>query len=195
MIEVEKNFELNLGEKEKLIKKAVPTKKISFVDSYYDTVDYDLTKKDLWLRTRDGKFQLKAPLNKQSIHERSTDQYKEIENEAEIARELGLALRTNLADTLKEKDILPFATIKTERDSYRSGKFNLDFDEMDFGFSTFEVEILVDNEADIAAAENDILTFAKEYGIVSKLGHGKLLEYLIRFNPKHSKALVDSCVV
>jgi hypothetical protein len=39
---------------------------ISFVDCYFDTVDFSLARKDYWLRTRDGQIELKMPLQRDS---------------------------------------------------------------------------------------------------------------------------------
>jgi len=90
MLEVEKNFDLVPGDKERLIKKAEFIEEKTITDTYYDSADYKLTCRDYWLRKRDGKFELKVPLNKANIHNRLTDQYKELETVENIAEELNI---------------------------------------------------------------------------------------------------------
>jgi len=82
MIEVEKKFILSEQEKERLIKDAEFLSERVFTDIYYDTEKFLLTSQDKWLRSREGKFELKLPLHKG--RERLADQYDEIEDEQKI---------------------------------------------------------------------------------------------------------------
>jgi len=66
---------------------------------------------------------------------------------------------------------------------------------MDFGFTTLEVELMVNSPAEISQAETRIIEFAKENGISATLGHGKVIEYLFRYRPEHYQDLIDSGVV
>ena len=212
MIEVEKNFDLKAGDKERLITGAVFLRKKAFTDVYYDTPDYDntnyesvrkyergtpcvclpvrvrtqagaqgaigatrhgavslskftLTGRDFWLRTRDGRFELKVPQNAGSIGSRMTDQYRELETDAEIATELEIAVRGGLGETVKTLGYEPFARIVTTRESYQKGGFHLDFDEMDFGFSALEVELMVEKPEDITDAEKLLMDFARAHAL------------------------------
>ena len=90
MIEVEKNFDLRPGDKERLINNAKLLYRKTFTDVYYDNKNYYLTGMDYWLRERNGKFEFKVPLNTGLIKRRVTDQYRELETEDEIAHELKL---------------------------------------------------------------------------------------------------------
>ena len=63
MIEVEKNFDLKPSDKKRLIQGARLLKRLTFSDVYYDTSDYSLTGNDYWLRVRDGRWEMKIPLN------------------------------------------------------------------------------------------------------------------------------------
>ncbi|HLD86396.1 MAG TPA: CYTH domain-containing protein [Patescibacteria group bacterium] len=195
MYEIEKNFDLRSGDKDRLLIGATLIGKKSFTDTYYDYGDLRLTRRDYWLRTRNGKFELKVPINKDSIHDRLTDQYKEIENEEEVAKCLNIKIETNLAVALVKADVRPFATVTTKRESYKKNSFRLDFDDMDFGFTTLEVELMVNSPAEISQAETRIIEFAKENGISATLGHGKVIEYLFRYRPEHYQDLIDSGVV
>ena len=66
---------------------------------------------------------------------------------------------------------------------------------MDFGFSTFEAELMIENEKDIPAAEQKIMDFAREYGIASTPGAGKVIVFIERNNLAHYNALLKSGVV
>ena len=184
MIEVEKNFDLKAGDKERLIQDAKLISQKSFADIYYDTDDFRLTTKDYWLRQREGKWELKVPLGA-TIQRKETDQYYELEDEEEIKKTIG-----------PDWDLLkPFAKIVTKRESWQNGEFHLDCDEMDFGFETFEAEIMVKDEKDVPGAEEKIMAFARENGIASAHGAGKVIVYIQRNYPKHYDALLEAGVI
>ena len=189
MIEVEKNFDLKAGDKERLIDGAEFIARKSFTDVYFDATDFSLTARDYWLRTRDGKFELKVPLNMKSPDSRKTDQYRELETDIEISKELGFPTDCGLSGELVKRGYKPFATITTIRESYRKGNFHLDFDEMDFGFTAFEVELMVEDNSQISSAEAEILKFAKSHGISDTKSQGKVIEYIRRNNPEHYRIL------
>ena len=63
MIEVEKKFILTTEQEKSLIEGADFLGEKKFTDIYYDDEDFSLTKKDLWLRNREGRFELKIPKN------------------------------------------------------------------------------------------------------------------------------------
>lgn len=194
VIEVEKNFDLRPGDKEKLIEAAKFLGKKTFTDIYYDTEDFQLTTKDFWLRQRDGNWELKMPLNGTAAN-RDTDQYRELESEKEIALALELPGKSPLQKEIQDMGAKPFAAILTNRERYQKGNFHLDFDEMDFGFRTFEAELMVENESEIPAAEQKIIDFAREYGIDSAPGAGKVIEFLKLRHPAHYRALQKAGVI
>ena len=191
MKEIEKNFDLRPGDKERIIQGAGLLRRLTFTDVYYDTPDFSLTGNDYWLRTRDGKWELKAPLNKKFGSERRSDQYEELETEEEIGNRLEIAPFTNLKSKFTELGYKPFATITTKRESYEKEGFHLDFDEMDFGFTTFEVELMVKNQNEITEAEKRILDFAEKNGIFTTAGEGKVFAYLRQNNKKHYDFLIN----
>lgn len=119
MIEVEKNFAVTAQDKKRLISGTTFLYKKVFTDVYYDSSDYALTGKDFWLRTREGKFELKVPQNIVHISERATDQYRELETDEEIAQELGLSLAKPLSEAIKERGFTSVATITTTRERYQ----------------------------------------------------------------------------
>ncbi len=184
IIEVEKNFDLNPGDKERLVAGAKLIAKKTFTDVYYDAADFRLTTKDYWLRQREGKWELKVPLG-ETIHKKETDQYREFEGEEEIKKIIG-------PDWGRLK---PLARIVTIRESWQKGEFHLDFDEMDFGYTTFEAEIMIEDENDVHAAEKKIMGFARENGIASAPGAGKVIVFIQRNNLAHYQALLRAGVV
>jgi predicted adenylyl cyclase CyaB len=194
MIEIEKNFDLREGEKEKLIENATLIGKKEFTDVYYDDANLSLSLKDYWLRTRDGKWELKIPLNKDKEVDRKTDQYRELETDEEIAKELDCGA-TNLANELVSKGFAPLATITTVRESYSRGEFHIDFDEMDFGYSTCEIEYMVEDISQIKMAEDKIIALATGLGLSDKKGRGKLTVFLERFKNPEYKKLVEAGII
>lgn len=195
MIEVEKNFDLKPGDKERLIFGAQFISQKSFTDIYYDNANYALTSKDFWLRKRDDQFEFKVPLNIPGENRYTTDQYRELKSDREISAELGIAITAGLPAALAKAGYKPFAAITTIRERYRKGDFNLDFDAVDdLNYTTFEVELMVRTPGEIPAAETHILGFVKQNGITAP-GRGKIIEYLLQHNKEHYQILKASGVI
>src|SRR3990167_7926273 len=107
MIEVEKKFSLSEAEKRRLTEGAEFLGERIMRDVYYDSPDWSLTTKDIWLRERNGAWELKLPRHAQSASKRYADQYKELETEEEIRRALDLPSTDTLKTVLKEKGFEP----------------------------------------------------------------------------------------
>lgn len=195
MIEVEKKFDVRPGVKERLISGAQLVGCKIITDIYYDTPDYQLTRRDQWLRQRNGHWELKLPLNRERIGDRVTDQYRELDRADEIAQALGLSTKAKLAEALAQTGRVPFCTVVTTREKYKHGDFTLDFDETDFGFAALEIEMLVPHPRDVPSASQRIVDFAKARGVTTALDRGKIIEYLFRQSPQHYAALVAAGVV
>ena len=195
MIEIEKNFDLRPGDKELIIKDAKFIGRRRFTDVYYDTQDYKLTMNDFWLRQCDGKWELKVPVKNVATRDEAIDRYHELENEEDIAKELKTSFKISFGEALKDKTIISFATIITKRETYQKGEFHLDFDEMDFGFTTFEAELMISDEKEVTKAEQKIKEFAEKHEINPTKGRGKVIEFLFRKNPKHYQLLVKTGVI
>ena len=195
MIEIEKNFDLRSGQRERLITGARLFGRKIITDSYYDLVDYSLTRRDYWLRRRDNRWELKVPYNAAAVGDRLTDRYHELETESGIIAALQLPAGQLLEQSLTAAGYKPFVTMVTTRESYQQGEFHLDFDEMDFGFTTFEAEIMVSDESAVVKVETKIKDFAKQYGLTSAHGRGKVIEYLYRYRSEHYQALVAAGVI
>ena len=105
MIEVEKGFILTPEQEKNLIEGTEFLGEKINTDVGYDDLHFSLTRKDIWLRSRNGKFELKIPMNT-SIEERTSDQYEEIENENDILKYFG-GQNMLLKDFLNKKEIKP----------------------------------------------------------------------------------------
>ena len=194
MIEVEKKFILTPEQEKALIKGAEFLGEKKFTDVYYDDDNFSLTKKDIWLRERSGKFELKLPMN-ESLENRVSDQYLELDVEDDILAHFG-ARGVSIKDFLIEKGYKPFCEITTTRRKYKKEGFGIDLDIMDFGYTVAEIEYMTDNESKIQEVTNAIIAFAEKNNIISKnVIRGKVVEYLRMNNLKHFQALIDVKVV
>jgi len=196
MIEVEKKFILSEQEKERLIKDAEFLSERVFTDIYYDTEKFLLTSQDKWLRSREGKFELKLPLHKG--RERLADQYDEIEDEQKIKQVLNLSPNKNLADNLIKAGYSPFCTCKTTRRKYKKELFIIDLDIVDFQDFTYnigEIELMVNDKSEVGGAIKKIMNFAKAHNLTVAPVRGKIIEYLKRVKQNHYQTLVKKNVV
>ena len=196
MIEVEKKFILTNDDKARLIEGTTFIKEYVFEDSYYDNELFSLSSKDVWLRNRNGKFELKVPLHKSL--ERSADQYNEIEDENKIKKFLKLHLNESVEMSIKNAGYFPFCTYKTTRKKYKKDMFVIDIDYVEFDSFTYdigEIELMVNNENEMKDAIEKILDFAKSYNLTIAPVRGKVIEYLKRVKPQHYQALITSGVI
>ena len=182
-IEVEKKFLLDESDKNRLIEGAESIGVKTFTDVYYDNPDYKLTTKDIWLRSRDNRWELKLPLN--NFREKIVDQYREIENESEIIEYFCFNNDASLSDSLSKNSYTPFASITTTRTKYKKDGFIIDLDSMDFGYEIAEIEKLVEKEDEIDRAKKSIIEFANKHDLKQVRVRGKLLEYIMRNDRKH----------
>lgn len=191
MIEVEKKFLLTTEEIQRLTAHSEFLEEIRLEDVYYDLPGYPLMKHDKYLRSRNGRFELKLPAGDRGEFE--VDRYREITNEDEINRELALG-EGNTADLLNKIGYSAVATIGSVRKKYRDGEFTIDVDETDFGYNLVEIELMAKDEDKIANATNKIISFALRMGIEVKPEfdvRGKLLEFLYREKPEVYEEIVQ----
>lgn len=196
MIEVEKKFILNDQDKERLTKGAQFLNERVFTDVYYDTDIFSLTSKDNWLRSREGKFELKLPLHDGA--KRLADQYDELEDEQKIREALYLPANGSLADNLAKTGYSPFCTCKTTRRKFKKEPFIIDLDIVDFQdfiYNIGEIELMVNDKSEVDGAIGKIMTFAKEQNLTIAPVRGKVIEYLKRAKPNHYQVLVQAKVV
>ena len=196
MIEVEKKFILNEQDKERLTKEAQFLNERVFTDTYYDTEIFSLTTNDKWLRSREGRFELKLPLHKGV--DRLADQYNELEDEQKIRKALNLPSNGNLADDLAKAGYFPFCACKTTRRKYKKEQFIIDIDIVnfqDFIYNIVEIELMVNEKSEIEKAIEKIMYFAKSQNLTIAPVRGKVIEYLKRTKLDHYQALVLAKVV
>ena len=196
MIEVEKKFKLNPDKEKELLAGAQFLGEKTFVDIYYDTADYKLTKSDTWLRKRDGKFQLKVAMFKRGSAG-DMDQYNELENDKDIREHLNITKEGKLEDALRDSGYGIFCQCKTVRRKYKKGEFIIDLDsatfpDLDGVYQIGEIELLVNSKKDMPKAIEKISQFAKSNNLDLTLVRGKVLYYLNTKRPKHIQALKEA---
>ena len=189
MIEIERKFRVtDAGDTSKKILNAGGTYNgvVTLSDSYFDTENYCLTKRDFWLRRRNDQWELKMP--PKTREDKSTcTQYEEVTSEEDIVSEVA-AILSNPADQnsdeivngnneihelkdvqtlVKKFSLTPFAEFVTSRKNYRiNDEISVTIDEADFGFQVGEIEMIVhSNDPDVV---ND--SVAKIDGVAQNLG-------------------------
>ncbi len=198
MYEVEKNFNLTPEEKMRLLSGAKTFGKIFFTDVYYDSPIFDLTKRDIWLRKRGEKFEVKIPAEPSvKVRSRKTKHYLEIETEDEIFRTFSLPDGINLIESIRLAGYTPFCICTTTRRSFGKQDFNIVIDHVtysdaDWSYETSEIELLVSTSEDISEAEDKIMEFAEQHGLKEGDAPSKIIEYLRRNRPEHYRILVES---
>jgi adenylate cyclase class IV len=196
MIEIEKKFSIRKGYFERLTKDAEFVSEKTNDDTYYDKRDYSLTKKGVWLRFRNGNWELKSRLHEKA--DPGVDQYEEIDTEEEIRDFLKLEKKESFAGDLKTNGYFSFCSYKTLRKKYRKDSLILDFDLVDFedfSYEVLEIELMVRDKSEIAKATKSIIDFAKENDLETKKVWGKAETYLRRYDPKHFQVLVRAGVM
>jgi predicted adenylyl cyclase CyaB len=195
MIEIEKKFFIKAGDFERLTEGAEFVSEKTHTDTYYDKKDFPLTTKDLWLRKRNSRFELKFRISKET--KPAVDHYEEIETEEGIRDFLKMKTKGTFERDLRANGYFPICTYKTTRKKYNKDGFTLDFDSVDFGDFTYqvlEIELMVKDNSEIESASKKIVEFAKANGLRMERVRGKVSTYLSRYNPKHLQALVDADV-
>lgn len=196
MIEVEIKVHVTEDQARKLTENARPVGKHSFVDAYYDSVDFKLTTNGLWLRQRDQQFELKMPATHDgSFHIGKNIPMQEIPDEEEIRRILGLAMQGSLHDALENAGFIVLYRFSNTRETYQKDGFTIDFDRADFGDLTYclcEIETIVEAADQAELALEQLYSFIRRYGISTERAEGKLGHYIRVKNPEHYRALIYS---
>ncbi|MBA3238232.1 MAG: CYTH domain-containing protein [Parachlamydiaceae bacterium] len=195
-IEVEKKVALDQNQIKKIAQKAQLVQEILIHDSYFDTIEYHYTSQNIWLRRREGIFELKVKVKKR---EDLVDIYEEITNEKSLLEQLGLDMLGDLPTTLCQNKIFPFCNFVTQRKSYQVGELKIDIDEADFGdlrYRVAEIEMIVSSLDKVEDAEQKITQFINELEINTSIPvTGKLTYYLYCRRPGHYQTLVHNKVI
>ena len=198
MIEIEKKFRLTDQQRESLVKDAEFVGEKTFTDTYYDTADYILTTKDIWLRRREDAFELKVAVH--FGYDRPADQYDEITDEKAIREKLRIKADTgDLAQDLAAQGIVPFVACRTTRRKYRKDEFNIDLDlvryQDDSTYTLAEIERMVTEQSEVPQAIEHIHALAQSHGCTFEPVRGKVVEYLMHQQPDHFRALITAGVI
>lgn len=189
MIEVEKKYSLQPGDRERLLDGATFIKTKTHTDTYYDSKDWKLCTRDIWLRKRNDSFEVKFPTVIDGTV--ATHQFHEYETEPEIIAALAtvpeLGFSTESAEPLEtllsKLDYTPFGSITTTREEYTKDGFILDFDSSDFGHTILEIELMVERADQADEAVEKIKAFAAAHGIPTVRTRGKVMAYIKQFHP------------
>lgn len=182
MIEVEKKFILDESQQKRLLDGAEFQMEKTLADTYFDTSDLALGRSNRWLRSRNGKFELKIPVA--AVEPGLFNEYHELESENEIRVALKLLGGKSLVEALVDHNYLPQATMVTTRKEYKKEGFTIDLNEFDFGYQIVEIELMVSGESEVESARRRIADFAVRHQLTMAPVRGKLFEYWRRFKPE-----------
>ncbi|KAK2858600.1 hypothetical protein Q5P01_003220 [Channa striata] len=157
-----------------------------FYDQYFDTPQFNLTLRDMWLRKRKGCWELKCPMaqlsrdketaGEQCKAEALCTRYKEITSLPEIQLRVQEVIKDSNTETsssqqdeswLSTMNLVCFAEFTTVRRSFTLEEegVQIDLDEADFGYQVGEVEVVVPEEGDVQSALERIDRTARQLGL------------------------------
>lgn len=198
MIEVEQKFLLKNDDARRLRDGATFVDEYTMNDAYYDTVDCALGRRDIWLRFRNDRWELKVPLHGHTNAGTAMQQYDELEDDSSIRKFLSMPDDGNLADDLARTGYAVIAQYRTTRRKFKKGDFVIDFDFADYGDSTYEIveiELMVSDRNEMDAAAARIREFAKQYDLSAVPVRGKLIEFFKRQKPEIYQTLQTAGIV
>ena len=190
MIEVEKKLALALEHLEEIQSKGQLLEEVTYSDTYYDMSDFCLTTGNVWLRERNGRFQLKIKGRIGSSEE--------VQDDNEILRQLGLESEQPILATLEQAEITPFCKLTTQRRKFLLDEIPIHIDQVDFGDQTYsvaEINITVEKKKDATSITKKINQLLKRWNIDADTNApSKISVYLHRKNPSHFEALLKAGV-
>ncbi|KAM9713144.1 thiamine-triphosphatase isoform 1-T1 [Menidia menidia] len=192
-----------------------------FHDQYFDTPEFELTLRDMWLRKRKGCWELKCPTaTVNGTEDRSAEQslaaalcthYKEITNLPEIQQRVEEVFKKTCEDRESETapslgdeswlcrmNLVCFAEYVTVRRSFTLGDegVQIDLDQADFGYHVGEIEVLIPEGGDVQSAQEKIRNAAHKLGLSEhERVEGKMNVYLKRYQPEHYAKLLSAHVL
>ncbi|XP_037549828.1 thiamine-triphosphatase isoform X2 [Nematolebias whitei] len=218
-VEVERKFVFSAETLETLESIGVCVDQRQFHDQYFDTPEFNLTLRDMWLRKRKGCWELKCPMAnsaEEPSEERPADaalctHYKEISSLSEIYQRVKEVIKVDCEDReaettpsqedcswLSKLNLACFAEFTTTRRSFTLGEegVKIDLDQADFGHHVGEIEVLIPEGGDVQLAQEKIRNAAKKLGVSGdERVDGKMTTYLKRYRPEHYAALLRARVL
>lgn len=176
MIEVERKFRVSQETKSMLEQLSLSRNFVEFEDCY---LSEELALEDMWLRQRNGIWELKVPVTSDRNRRLGATVYREL---------VGPAVWHELSRVKVEAHgLLPYATIRTERTQlkclWKTQEVEVVLDvctsEDGFRYSVGELELLVNRDSEVEGAANTLDQFAKSLNLQAQSDtDGKLLAYL-----------------
>ena len=195
MIEIEIKCKPTPEQQAALLNDATFVSEEQLTDVYYDSHTYELSTKDYWLRTRNGKFVLKIPAAAACpvLAIQANTPKHELETEQEIRSALNLSANGVLPQALLQTGYKPLYTLTKVRKKYIVDEFTIDFDHATFetlpSFDLCEIEIMVEKAEEISGATQKLVAFAQRYGIALNAVPGNLIALIMATNPTHYEIL------
>ncbi len=174
MIEIEKKLNPPSEIIDQIKSDAVFVESRTMNDIFYDYKDFSMIRNDIWLRKRNGRFDLKVSRDK-DMKNRDFDIYDEIEDESKICKTLNI-------ESIEKESFIEVANLITRREKYKIEDFNIDFDLVtsmhdNFVYRLMEVELMVKDDYDTAIALEKIKRFMNKYNIEDRHATAKLIQY------------------
>ncbi|XP_056289792.1 thiamine-triphosphatase isoform X2 [Pseudoliparis swirei] len=218
-VEVERKFVSNADTLKTLEEIGVCVGQRQFRDQYFDNPKFDLTLRDMWLRKREGCWELKCPTTANGTEKSSGEQskaaalcsrYREITDLPEIQQRVKEVIKDICEDReteasppqeeeswLGEINLVCFADFTTVRQSFTLEEkgVQIDLDQADFGYQVGEIEVLVPEGEDVQSALEKIERTAGKLGLTGdQQVEGKMNVYLQRNHPEHYAKLLSKHV-
>jgi CYTH domain len=212
--EVERKFTISPSSRTTLLsaaaRAAAPIHVATFVDEYFDDTYLALTLRDLWLRKRQGEWQLKHPLPSRRP---ASSLGKTVYGELEGAFGVWAALETH---GVVRDGLSCFANLSTTRTSFqmdfRGATIEVALDECSssaqhreigahagpFEYRVGEVEIIEECLDKVQQAEGIVDEFCDVHGLAPSCDEapaGKLVAYLKAHRPDHYRQLVQAQII
>lgn len=205
-IEVERKFmiqDLSLLKSRIAENGGVALGEVKFTDKYYDTSECTLTKNDQWLRLRDEEWELKVPTMEETRSGGERTVFREVSGASNVVEELAKLHPTvfdrgdDLPGELDRAGCAVFAEFETTRSKFELDGCQIDSDVASFGHSVLEIEVLVESEEQVAAAERRIEDVARLIEAAPLAGEtgGKLETYIRRHAPVVFENLVEAGIL
>lgn len=203
MIEVEAKCILTPTSKAALLHDAVLQNEKEFVVEFWDNDSWDLGLKNVTLKKKNGKFELKVPTtaNDPTSFTASMD---ELTSDESIYQALQLKQVQDLESDLRAQGYSPRANIHTVRTTYHKEGFIIDLDattlpilkdNSNVQYEIAEIELQVNTKDEVHVAHEKISEFAQRNGITISNSRGKYLQFIYLNYPDHYQNIVKIGVI